>query len=61
MRITETAPIICAMCEKVFHGKYASFCPDCLKKISSERAKRIGLNKLGNEAYSKQQAERNKG
>ena len=56
--IQEPAPIICENCEKVFMGKYATLCPDCRKEILRERAKRIGLNKLGNEAYSKQQAER---
>lgn len=55
MKITEPAPIICVGCGKVFKGKYAYYCPACLKKMKSERAKRINLNKLGNEAYSKQQ------
>lgn len=57
MRTIEPAPIICEGCEKVFQGKYAYYCPDCLRKMKSERAKRTNLNKLGNDAYSKQQAE----
>ena len=59
--IKEPAPIICEKCEKVFYGKKAFICPDCLRVIASERAKRIGLNKMGNEAYSKKQAERKAG
>ena len=57
--IKESAQIICEKCGKVFMGKNAFYCPDCRKEMCRERAKRIGLNKLGNEAYSKQQAERN--
>lgn len=55
--IKEPAPIICERCEKVFMGKYAFICPECRKKASSKSAKARNLNKLGNEAYSKQQAE----
>lgn len=54
--VTEAAPVICEGCGKVFKTKHAYYCPDCLRKLKSERAKRIGLNKLGNAAYSKQQA-----
>ena len=49
---------ICEGCGKVFKAKYAHYCPACFSKINSERAKKIGLNKLGNAAYSKQQAEK---
>ena len=52
-----TAPVICEQCGKVFQAKYAFFCPECILKMKSERAKRIGLNRIGNEAYSKQQSE----
>lgn len=55
--IKETAPIICERCEKVFMGKYAFICPECRRKAASDSAKKRTLNKLGNEAYSKQQAE----
>lgn len=57
--IKEAAPIVCERCEKVFMGKYAFICPECRIKASRESAKRRNLNKLGNDAYSKQQAERN--
>jgi hypothetical protein len=53
--IKDPMPIICDRCEKVFMGKYAYICPECRKKVSSETAKKTNLNKLGNEAYSKQQ------
>lgn len=55
--IKEAAPIICERCEKVFMGKYAFICPECKKKAASDSAKKRNLNKLGNKAYSKQQAE----
>lgn len=55
--VKETAPEVCESCGKVFQTKYGFFCPECLKKQKSERAKNIGLNRLGNEAYSNQQAE----
>ena len=55
--VRETVPAICENCGKVFQTKYGFFCPDCLKKQKSKRAKSIGLNKIGNEAYSNQQAE----
>lgn len=54
--VINIAPVICEGCGKVFKAKYAHYCPACLRKINSERAKKIGLNKLGNAAYSKQQA-----
>ena len=57
--IKEAEPIVCERCEKVFMGKYAFICPECIKRASRESAKRRNLNKLGNDAYSKQQAERN--
>lgn len=55
--VSEKAPAICEGCGVVFQSKYAFFCPDCRRKMNSERAKKTGLNKLGNDAYSKQQAE----
>lgn len=45
--VKEPAPIICEGCGKVFKAKYAFYCPKCIKQMSSERAKRIGLSKLG--------------
>ena len=59
--IKEAAPIVCERCEKVFMGKYAFICPECRKRASRESAKRRNLNKLGNDAYSKQQAKKRKG
>lgn len=56
--IKEGTPIICERCEKVFMGKYAFICPECRRKAASDSAKKRNLNKLGNEAYSKKQAER---
>ena len=51
---------ICQDCGKVFEGgSRAFFCVDCRKRRLSESAKRISLNKIGNDAYSKQQAIRN--
>lgn len=55
--VKETAPVICEQCGKVFQAKYAFICPECHRKIRSETAKRTGLNRIGNEAYSKQQSE----
>lgn len=51
---------ICQECEKVFEPKSskAMICPSCHRKRLSEAAKARNLNKLGNDAYSKQQAER---
>ena len=50
---------ICMDCGKVFDGgAKAFFCMDCRKRRLSDAAKIRGLSKLGNEAYSKQQAER---
>lgn len=54
-----TAKEICDDCGKVFEaGPKAFLCKECRSKRLSEAAKKRGLNKLGNEAYSKQQAER---
>lgn len=58
MKTIEVVPIICNNCEKVFQGKYAFLCPECLRKMRSDNAKKIGFNRLGNNAYSKKQAER---
>lgn len=53
------APVICEDCEKVFLGGPRShFCPKCRQKRLSAAAKRRNLNKLGNVAYTKQQAEK---
>ena len=51
---------ICQECECIFEPKSnkAMICPECHRKILSRCAKERNLNKLGNEAYSKQQAER---
>ena len=59
MPIKDPMPIVCARCGKVFMGKNAYICYECRKKVSSENAKKINLNKLGNAAYSKQQAKKN--
>ncbi len=59
--ISKPAPIMCERCEKVFEGKYAHICPDCRRKVASESAKKRNLNKIGNAAYSKQQAQRKAG
>lgn len=45
--VKEPAPIICEECGKVFKAKYAFYYPKCIKQMNSERAKRIGLSKLG--------------
>lgn len=46
---------ICMDCEQVYDNKGRSrYCPICRRKRTSEHAKKIGLNKLGNDAYSKQ-------
>lgn len=50
--------LICEGCGRVFVGIKAHRCPECLKKLCSERAKKTNLNRLGNEAYSKLCAER---
>ena len=57
MKTIKTSLIICNECEKLFQGKYAFLCPECLRKMRSDNAKKIGLNRLGNNAYSKKQAE----
>ena len=45
------APVICEYCEKVFMGgAYSYVCPECRKKIASEKAKKINLSKLGYDA-----------
>ncbi len=50
---------VCNDCYAVFLGGPNAFlCPECRRKRLSEIAKKINLNKLGNEAYSKQQAKR---
>ena len=51
---------ICQDCEKVFEtvSGRAFFCPDCVRRRISESAKRRGLNKIGNDAYSKKCSER---
>ena len=52
---------ICQDCECLFEPKSnrAHICPDCHRKRLSIYAKERKLNKLGNDAYSKQQALRN--
>lgn len=48
---------ICQDCGKVFEGGFnAFFCVDCRKRRLSESAKRRSLDKIGNDAYSKQQS-----
>lgn len=48
---------ICQDCGKVFEGgPNAHFCKSCIRKRLSDSAKRRKLNKIGNEAYSAQQA-----
>lgn len=50
---------ICEDCNAVYEGGPRSFlCPRCRKKRLSDEAKRRNLNKLGNDAYSKQRAEK---
>ena len=51
---------ICQECERIFEPKShkAMICPECHRKRLSRYAKERNLNKLGNDAYSKQQAER---
>ena len=51
---------ICEDCGRVFEaGPYSFFCPECRKrrisKASSERAKRIGLSRMGVEARWKEE------
>lgn len=57
--VKEAAPVICEDCGKVFNAKYAFICPKCRRARLSQRAKEKGLNKIGNDAYSKQKNERN--
>lgn len=59
--IKDPMPIICEKCGKVFMGKYAYICFECRRKVASETAKKTNLNKLGNDAYSKQQAKKKAG
>ena len=48
---------ICQDCGKVFEGGAKAFlCHDCRRRRLSKAAKKRSLNKIGNEAYSKQQA-----
>lgn len=51
---------ICQDCERVFEPKSQKgmICHECHKKRLSRYAKERNLNKLGNDAYSKQQATR---
>lgn len=51
---------ICQECDRIFETKSnkGMICPECHKKILSRCAKERNLNKLGNEAYSKQQEEK---
>lgn len=51
---------ICQECECIFEPKShkGMICPACHRKILSKCAKARNLNKLGSDAYSKQQAER---
>ena len=52
---------ICEDCGKVFDGGPAAhFCKACIRKRLSDTAKRRNLNKIGNEAYSAQQAAKKK-
>ena len=47
-------------CERIFEPKSSKgmICPECHRKRLSQYAKARNLNKLGNDAYSKQQSER---
>lgn len=48
---------ICEDCEGIYiGGPYSHFCPDCRRKRLSNAAKKRGLNKIGNDAYSEQRA-----
>lgn len=51
---------LCQDCGCVFEPKSSKgmICPKCHRKRLSQYAKARNLNKLGNDAYSKQQAER---
>ena len=58
-KLSAQTPVICEDCEKVFMGgPNAFFCPKCRSKRLRSAAKERNLNKLGNEAYSMQQAEK---
>ena len=48
--VKETAPAICEQCSKVFETKYAFYCPECRKNITSERARKINLSELGHKS-----------
>ena len=51
---------LCEDCGKKFEcGPNAYLCPECRKKRLRQYAIQRGLNKIGNDAYSKQQAEKN--
>ena len=49
---------VCEDCGKVFEPKSnrGFICPECHRKRLSRYAKERNLNKLGNDAYSEQQA-----
>ena len=50
---------ICEDCGKTFEGGPRAFlCWSCRRKRLSECAKKRNLNKIGNEAYSKQSIDR---
>ena len=49
---------ICTDCGNIFDaGPYSFLCKSCRRIRLSETAKARNLNKLGNDAYSKQQAQ----
>ena len=54
---------VCDDCGCVFYAKSkkAHICPTCKRKRQSQQAKRRNLNKIGNDAYSKQQGEKDSG
>lgn len=45
----------CDGCGCVISGRKRHYCPECVKRIQSETAKKRNLNKQGNDAYSAQQ------
>lgn len=61
-KFSALAPVICEDCEEVFMGgPNAHFCPKCRLERLRTAAKERNLNKLGNKAYSMQQAEKKPG
>ena len=44
--------IACMGCGEQFEGKVALYCPACRSLIQSRTARRIGLNRMGNESWS---------